>query len=136
MERLQTYVESQVQVRYAETDAMGIVHHSSYVVWLEVGRTELMRVRGLSYREFEDRGLLIVLSDLQVRYHAPAKYDDTVTIHTSPSDVRSRQFSFDYVGSHAASGARLFSARTTHMVIDRETRRPVRLPEYLLELLG
>lgn len=128
--------DTYTRVRYAETDAMGIAHHASYIIWLELGRTDLLRVRGMPYRELEQRGFLVVLSDLQVRYYAAARYDDNILIRTALGNLRSRQLSFDYELRLADSNALLVTARTSHVVLDRETRRPVRLPQELLALFN
>ena len=74
--------EIQIRVRYAETDQMGLLHHANYLVYFEQGRTELLRSRGLSYRDLEDRGYLLVLTKVEVRYHRPARYDDLLTLRT------------------------------------------------------
>ena len=87
-------IEITIRARYAETDAIGVVHHASYVIWLEQGRTELLRALGVSYREIESAGFLVVLSDLQVRYHAAARYDDLVLLRATLHGTRSRQLSF------------------------------------------
>ena len=129
------FFETTARVRYAETDAMGIAHHASYIVWLELGRTELLRAQGMSYRELENHGFLIVLSDLQIRYHAAARYDDELTIRTTLAEQRSRQLTFAYTIT-LAEGTLLVSAETTHIVLNQATRKPVRLPHLLLELLA
>lgn len=129
-------VEPTVRVRYAETDAQGIVHHSSYVIWFEVGRSELFRSRGMSYRELEAQGYVTVLSDLQVRYHAAARYDDLLTIRTTLLALRSRQITFSYEIRDSERGVMLVSGQTIHVIIDRTTGRPIRLPAALLALLG
>lgn len=126
---------SSVRVRYAETDAMGIAHHASYVVWLELGRTDLLRAHGMPYRELEERGTLIVLSDLSVRYLTAARYDDELHIHTRLDEIRSRQISFEYTIALAESEAVVVRARTTHIAIDRETRKPMRFTPDLIALL-
>src|SRR5207302_612634 len=74
--------EIQIRVRYAETDRMGLLHHANYFVYFEMGRTELLRARGLSYRELEDSGALLVIVDLGCRYKKPAFYDDELTLKT------------------------------------------------------
>lgn len=125
-----------VRVRYAETDAQGIVHHSSYIIWFEVGRSELFRSLGTSYRQLEEQGYITVLSDLQARYHAPARYDDLLSVQTSLLALRSRQIVFGYEIRDSERGELLVSGQTTHVVIDRATGRPVRLPSSLLALLG
>ena len=76
-------VEAQVRVRYAETDAMGGVHHANYFVWFELGRTEYTRAVGLPYREVETRGVRLVVIEASARFHAPARYDDVVVIRTA-----------------------------------------------------
>jgi acyl-CoA thioester hydrolase len=128
-------VEVTLRVRYAETDAMGVVHHASYLVWLEQGRTELLRSRGTSYREIEARGFFIVLTDLQVRYLSPARYDDVVVVRTELAGLRSRQISFAYEVRLAEPGTPLLSARSEHICVGRATGRPTRLPATLLEVL-
>src|SRR5213593_2901538 len=75
--------EITIRVRYAETDRMGLLHHANYLVYFEQGRSELLRSRGLSYRDLEDRGFLLVFTKVQVRYRQPARYDDLVTLRTT-----------------------------------------------------
>ena len=128
--------EITIRARYAETDAMGVVHHASYVIWLEQGRTELLRARGVSYREIELAGFFVVLSDLQVRYHAAARYDDLVLLRATLDGTRSRQLSFTYQLRLSTTGALLVTARSEHIVVSRATGRPARLPPELLAVLG
>ncbi len=127
--------EVSFRVRYAETDAMGVVHHASYVVWLEQGRTETLRACGVPYTAIEARGLFVVLSRLEVRYLAPARYDDMVTVRAELAAVRSRQVQFAYRVTLAASRAALVEARSEHVVVDRASGRPARMPDDLLGLL-
>src|SRR5437660_6633549 len=75
--------EIQIRVRYAETDRMGLLHHANYLIYFEQGRTELLRSLGLSYRDMEDQGFLLVLTKVQVRYRSPARYDDVLTLRTT-----------------------------------------------------
>src|SRR5215207_3003017 len=116
--------EISIRARYAETDAMGVVHHASYVVWLEQGRTELLRALGVSYRQIEAAGFFVVLSDLQVRYHASARYDDLVLLHVTLDGIRSRQMSFAYQLRLAETGVLLVTARSEHIVVSRATGKP------------
>ena len=115
------------RVRYAETDQMGVVYHSEYLVWCEIGRTEFIRAAGLPYAEMERRGVMLAVADAHLRYHAPARYDDLVRVETRLSDVRSRAISFDYVIRHAESGLKLVTARTMLVSLDRDAR-PTPLP--------
>jgi acyl-CoA thioester hydrolase len=128
--------EISIRARYAETDAMGVVHHASYVIWLEQGRTELLRALGVSYRAIEAAGFFVVLSDLQVRYHAAARYDDMVLLRATLDGIRSRQLSFAYQLRLGTTGALLVTARSEHIVVSRATGRPTRLPPQLLAALG
>jgi acyl-CoA thioester hydrolase len=75
--------EVQIRVRYAETDRMGLLHHANYLVYFEQGRTELLRSLGYTYKDLEDKGFLLVLTKLEVRYKSPAYYDDLLTLKTS-----------------------------------------------------
>jgi acyl-CoA thioester hydrolase len=129
-------IEIALRVRYAETDAMGVAHHASYIVWLEQGRTELLRARGISYRAIEAAGLFVVLTDLQARYLAPARYDDVVMVRTWLDGLRSRGLSFAYNLRLAESSAPLLTARTEHVFVARATGRPTRAPAEVLELLA
>jgi acyl-CoA thioester hydrolase len=128
-------IEIELRVRYAETDAMGVAHHASYIVWLEQGRTELLRACGTSYRAIEAAGFFVVLTDLQARYLAPAHYDDVVAVRVRLDGLRSRGLSFTYEMHQAESGAPLLTARTEHVFVARATGRPTRPPVELMELL-
>jgi len=88
--------ETPIRVRYAETDASGIVHHTAYVTWLEVGRVEWLRHAGLSYREIEKQGYSLPVVELHVRFVTAARFDDRLTIRTALADVRSRSARFIY----------------------------------------
>ncbi|MBI3792896.1 MAG: acyl-CoA thioesterase [Gemmatimonadetes bacterium] len=101
------------RVRYAETDQMGIVYHSHYLVWCEVGRTDYIRRLGMPYAEIERRGPKLAVSEATLRYHAPARYDDLVRVETTLADVRSRTLTFEYRIVNAETGARLVTAATT-----------------------
>ncbi len=75
--------EIAIRVRYAETDRMGLLHHANYLVYFEQGRTELLRARGITYKDLEDQGYLLVLARVEVRYRSPARYDDLLTLRTT-----------------------------------------------------
>jgi acyl-CoA thioester hydrolase len=127
--------ETSFRVRYAETDAQGVVHHSNYLVWFEAGRCEMVRVRsGRSYRDLEDLGYLMVVVDLQAHYLMPARFDDLVHLRISLVEWRSRQLAFEYALS-LPNGPLLVTGRTSHVVLERATRRLVRIPEALRLLI-
>jgi len=116
------HFDVEFRVRYAETDQMGVVYHSEYLVWCEVGRTEYIRSLGLPYSEMEKRGALLAVADASLRFHAPARYDDLVRIETTLTRVRSRAVTFEYLIRHVQSGNRLVTARTMLVSLDREGR--------------
>ena len=109
---------SEFRVRYAETDQMGVVYHTHYLVWCEVGRTDYLRSFGTSYAEIERTGTGLAVSELSIRYHAAARYDDPIQVTTTLSAVKSRTLVFDYVITHAVSGTKLATARTTLVSLD------------------
>lgn len=114
--------ETTFHVRYAETDQMGVVHHSHYVVWLEEGRSAFMRALGSSYSQFEAEGFYLAVSEVHVRYLASARYDRPVTVRVRVAQVRSRTITFDYevVDTHTAQV--LATAQTQHVCLDRQGR--------------
>jgi acyl-CoA thioester hydrolase len=115
------------RVRYAETDQMGVVYHANYLVWCEVGRTDFIRARGMSYADMERMGVALAVSELSARFHAAARYDDMIRVRTTLADFRSRRITFDYVITNATTGDRLVSARTSLVSID-PSGRPVTMP--------
>jgi acyl-CoA thioester hydrolase len=119
--------ESRIRVRYAETDQMGVVYHSHYFIWFEVGRVELLRQLGFSYREMErEDGCFIAVVDARCRYKAPARYDDEIIIRTRLQNVRESLLHFGYEAVRALDGTSLAEGETTHMVIDGNMlRRPI-----------
>ena len=90
------FVESRTRVRYKDTDQMGIAHHSNYIVWFEIGRTDLCRETGFTYKEIEARGLILVVTEVTCRYRVPYQYDDEVLIRTYIAEAASRAMKFGY----------------------------------------
>jgi acyl-CoA thioester hydrolase len=119
--------ESRIRVRYAETDQMGIVYHSNYFIWFEVGRVELLRQLGFTYREMErEDGCFIAVVDARCRYKAPARYDDEIIIRTHLKNVRESLIHFGYEAVRATDGTSLAEGETTHLVIDGNmVKRPI-----------
>jgi acyl-CoA thioester hydrolase len=128
--------ELELRVRYAETDQMGVVYHTNYLVWCEIGRTELIRaLTGTSYASLEAEGVALAVADLSIRYHGAARYDNLIRVRTTLADARSRSVTFDYLITNAESGERLASARTVLVSLDPQGR-PTRMPERLREQLA
>ncbi len=116
-----------LRVRFAETDQMGVAHHSSYVVWLEAARIEWLRERGMSYRELEDSRMSLVVSSLKVEYRRSASFDDEIDVEVTLQTVRSRQLVIGYRLRRVADGRLLATATTTHIAADR-MGKAVRIP--------
>jgi acyl-CoA thioester hydrolase len=113
---------TELRVRYAETDQMGVVYHANYLAWCEVGRTDWIRAAGMSYRDMEAAGVALAVSEVTMRFHGSATYDDPIRVETRCTEVRSRSVAFDYVVLHAESGKRLVSATTRLVSVDRAGR--------------
>ena len=123
------------RARYSETDQMGIVYHANYLPWCEIGRTELIRRLWRSYADLEAEGVLLAVTEVNLRYHASAKYDDLIRVVTSLVQVRSRGVGFEYQVQRVeddGSTTRLASARTDLIAIDRGGT-PVRIPPHVIE---
>ena len=125
-------VESRVRVRYKETDQMGIAHHSNYIVWFEIGRTDLCRAAGFPYRAIEDRGLILVVTEVTCRYRASYRYDDEVLIRTSIAESASRMMKFGYELLDGKGERVHATGHSAHVWVDRETRRPTLADEEVM----
>lgn len=130
------HVESRTRVRYKDTDQMGIAHHSNYVVWFEVGRTDLCRATGITYREIEDRGRLLVVVEISCRYKTPYRYDDEVLIRTSVSEAGSRMMRFAYELLDGGGKTVHATGSSTHFWVDRQSRRPVMADPEVMRAFG
>jgi len=120
--------ETTIRVRYAETDRMGLLHHANYLIYFEQARTELLRSLGLTYRDLEDKGFLLVLTKIEVRYKRPAHYDDVLTIRTKVE--RTTAVRIDHCYEVLRDGLLIAEAATTLACVDRDGR-PQALPETL-----
>ena len=113
---------SELRVRYAETDQMGVVYHANYLVWCELGRTDFIRALGKSYAEHERDGVLLAVSDVTMRFHAAARYDDPIRVHTRLTTAGSRGLAFSYRILRADTDVLLVSATTALVSIDKSGR--------------
>jgi acyl-CoA thioester hydrolase len=128
--------ETTVRVRYAETDQLGVVYHANYFVWFEVGRVELIRHLGISYKKMElEDDCHIVVADVHCRYHHPARYDQELRIRTRITEVQSRTIQFGYEIVEKESGRLLTTGETTCVVCGRDGR-PKTLPEKYRKVFG
>ena len=125
-------VDTSIRVRYAETDAQGVVYHANHIVYFEVGRGAFLRSLGLDYRALEAAGTFLVVVEAQARYTAPAHYDDELVFATTLASVRHRSLSFSYVISRGE--VRVAEGRTAHVAVNA-AGKPVSLPAALRAVL-
>lgn len=129
--------ETTLRVRYAETDAMGVVHHSQYLIWFEVGRSSYMRNLGLSYAEIERAGHQFRIAEISARYHAPACYDQQITVRTWLSALHSRSLTFSYaiVRTGAAEREQVLVTGFTKLICTDRSGQVHRLPATLRQAM-
>nr|WP_321474816.1 thioesterase family protein [uncultured Paludibaculum sp.] len=126
--------EVRFRVRYAETDQMGVVYHANYLIWMEMARTELCRVRGVRYRDIEaNDGLIMVVAEANCRYHQPAHYDDEVVAQAIIKHAHPRMITFAYK-ILSKEGALLATGETRHLFL--KDGRPVKVPAKYFQLFG
>ena len=129
--------ETQVRVRYAETDQMGVVYHANYLVWMEIGRVEFFRAAGLRYRDFEaETGLHLAVAEAQVRYLSPARYDDPLIIRTAITESHPRMVILSYEIRHAETGQPMAKGHTKHVFLAAGTMKPAKLPRAYHAVFG
>jgi acyl-CoA thioester hydrolase len=122
------------RVNYSETDQMGFVYHANYLIWLDMARTEHLRERGMSYREMEEQGTYLTVTDVHLRYRRAARYDDMIRVRCWVRDLASRRVIFGYAVERAESGELLATAETSLVALNRQ-QTPARIPEHVFELL-
>ncbi len=126
--------DTQIRVRYGETDAMGVVYYGIYPLYYETGRTEMMRHLGFPYRKMEDLGIIMPVISMECRYRKPARYDDLLTVRTIVREMPETRIVFDYE-IYNEQEMLVNEGRTTLVFIDSKKGRPVRMPEYLVSVL-
>jgi acyl-CoA thioester hydrolase len=130
------WTTSTLQVRYAETDQMGVVYYANYLVWFEIGRTDFCREHGFAYREMEQQdGLYIMVAESRCRYKAPARYDDRILIRTRLKEIRRRVLVFAYEVYREAPEELLAEGETVHVITDCEGH-PRSLPDKYRDLFA
>ncbi len=131
-----TVTETRLHVRYAETDQMGVVYYSNYLVWMEVGRVEMCKACGFNYRNMEiEDGIFLAVAEANCRYKSPARFDDEVIIKTWIEKAGTRMVIFAYEMRLAGTGRALATGYTRHVFVSREMR-PVQLPPKYRALFG
>ena len=125
---------TELRVRYAETDQMGVVYHANYLIWCEVGRTDFIRALGTPYAEFEREGVSLAIAEVALRYHGSARYDDVIRVTTQLTHLRSRAMTFSYRITNSTSGQLLVSG-TTGLVALAANGKPTTVPPHMRTLL-
>lgn len=129
---------TELAVRFAETDAQGIAHHASFVVWLEVARVAYLAQYAGGYQAIRDQGIEALTTEVQVRYHRAAYFDDRLRIWTRCVDLRGARFRYEYLVERLGEkGVELVAeGHTLHATVDAETRRPTRVPPWFAEAVA
>jgi acyl-CoA thioester hydrolase len=123
--------ETEVRVRYQETDNMGVVYYANYLVWFEVARTEYLRSLGIAYTELERKGFYLMVAGVSCKYKSPARYDDIVRLQTWVSDIKNSSMKFEY---KLFVGDRPVATGDSVHVFTNKSARPVRVPEEVRKL--
>jgi len=126
---------SLVRVRYAETDAQGVVYYANFLVWVEVGRVDYLRAAGLSYRDIEKHGWGIMIVEASCRYHAPARFDDELQIDTWCDEIKRSSFRLRYTVTRTEDELLLAEGHTTQVFLNLKEQRPAALPDELRAIL-
>ncbi len=127
--------ETKIRVRYSETDQMGYVYYGNYAAYYEVARVEMMRALGMSYKETEAKGCMMPVVDMAVKYLKPARYDDILRIKISIDQMPNTRITFKYEVFNDETGLLLNTGETTLAFINIKLNKPMRAPEWFLELI-
>ncbi|TCS96748.1 acyl-CoA thioesterase [Hazenella coriacea] len=130
---MSNYHETTLRVRYQETDQMGVVYHSNYLIWFEVGRNGFIRQQGYSYQDFENKGLLLPVVEAQCKYRSPAKYDEEVLVRTKLSELSGSKMYFEYEVVRNNDQTLLATGLTKHLWVSKEMKR-TNMKKYFPEL--
>lgn len=122
------------RVRYAETDQMGVVYHGNYAQYLEMGRVEWLRSKGISYKNMEENGIMLPVVSLSLNYKKSAFYDDLISVETRLKKTPSVRIEFDYVIRNEKQEI-LVEANTVLVFVDKKSKRPIRCPKNILEII-
>jgi acyl-CoA thioester hydrolase len=127
--------DAELRVRYGETDRMGYVYYGFYAQFFEVGRVEAMRALGFPYKALEDRGVMLPVADLTIKYIKPAVYDDLLIVRTSIPELPGVKIRFDYELIRSGDGVLLTKGSTTLVFVDAKSGKPIRCPQDMLEAM-
>ena len=126
------HFETEIRVRYKETDNMGVVYYSNYLVWFEIARTEYFRkLLGIVYRDLEDRGMYLMVAEVNCKYKSPARYDDLIRAQAWISELKNSSLKFEY---KLFIGEQLIATGDSVHVFTNKLGRPVRVPQEILAI--
>ncbi|MDD3878129.1 MAG: thioesterase family protein [Bacteroidales bacterium] len=125
-----------IRVRYAETDKMGFVYYGNYATYYEVGRAELMRELGITYKEMEEKGCLMPMLEMSVKYYKPARYDDVLNVITTVKNIPQTRMHFSYEIYNDETNELINIGETSLTFINATTYKPMKAPEWFLELIN
>jgi len=126
--------EIKIRIRYGETDQMGVVYHGNYALYLEMGRIEWLRKLGVSYKSMEENGIMLPVVSLSINYKKSAGYDDVINVKTQLKSRPTAKIEFDYEITNN-KGEILTTASTVLVFVDMKTNRPIKAPQYILDLI-
>ena len=126
--------EIQIRVRYGETDQMGVVYYGNYALYLEMGRVEWLRKLGISYKYIEENGIILPVVSMSINYKKPAGYDEVINVKTQLKNRPTSKIEFDYEITNE-QGEIISTASTILVFIDRKTNKPIKAPQYILDLI-
>ena len=129
------YDEIQIRVRYGETDQMGVVYHGNYALYLEIGRIEWLRKLGISYRKMEESGIMLPVVSMSLNFKKSARYDDLINVKTQLKNPPTAKIEFDYEIT-SENNEVIALANVVLAFIDMKTNRPVRAPQYILDVIN
>ena len=133
---MQDSVDSEIRVRYAETDQMGVAYYANYLVWFEVGRSDFCREKGFSYAELEALGFKLVVTDVHCRYRNSARYDEVLIVRTEIKGINRRLITFGYQILRRGGGEVIATGETQHISLDPNGKPKILPPEFVARLTG
>ena len=131
---MEQFYNSKIRVRYGETDQMGVVYHGNYAQYLEIGRIELLRSLGISYKKMEEEGIILPVVSISLKFMKSAVYDEVINVRTQLNKIPTATLDFDYKITNE-KGELLSTANTILVFVDKSTKRPTRCPQYILDKL-
>jgi acyl-CoA thioester hydrolase len=126
--------QTEITVRFAETDAQGVAHNAAYLVWFEVARIAYLARFGKGYRSIQEQGYEALTTESHVRYLKPVRFDDTLAVHARCGDIRGARCRYEYAVTH--NGELVADGWTKHAIVDAKTLRPARFPAWLAEAVA